>query len=96
MALIYRISCAPAVDKDVATRHLTVMVAGEPKGESVYNAGDTDLGEVSAEQGQSVVLTLVDRDDAGNSSEPAVIEFVAADTIPPQKPDFSVALVREE
>jgi hypothetical protein len=62
-----------------------------------YPATTVDLGELSFKQGDSVILSLVDVDDAGNASEPAVLAFVAKDTIPPQAPGgFSVALIREE
>jgi hypothetical protein len=41
-------------------------------------------------------MTLVDTDDAGNPSAPAVVEFVAMDTIPPAMPgSFGVTLVGE-
>lgn len=96
--LVYELTAAPVADKDVVKRVLTVMVDGAVRGEPVEFAPETvNFGEVSFEDGQSVVLTLVDMDDAGNSSEPATLEFVSADTIPPKAPgEFGVKLLREE
>jgi hypothetical protein len=98
MALVYTVSAAPVVDADVVARRLLVTVNGEKlSDEPVEFAGDaTSFGEVTVPQDSNVVLTLVDVDDAGNVSEPAVLEFVATDTIPPAKPgEFGVTLVRE-
>jgi hypothetical protein len=95
--LIYAISAAPPVDSDVVERQLTIDVGSETPKVVTFPSGATNLGEVQAEQGATVTLSLVDLDDAGNSSEPAVVEFVATDTIPPAQPgQFGVTLVREE
>lgn len=95
--LVYKVSVAPAVDADVVERRLTVVVNGlVVEGPKVFPASATDLGEVRAEQGASVLLTLVDVDDAGNRSEPASLEFVAEDTLPPAQPGaLGVTLVAE-
>jgi len=95
--LVYSVTAGPVVDNDVMSRRLTVTVNGEQISEPVdFDSSATSLGEIKVEQDSSVVLTLVDIDDAGNASEPAVLEFVATDTIPPAKPgEFGVALVRE-
>ena len=95
--LIYAISAAPPVDSDVVERQLTIDVGNETPQVVTFPANATNLGEVQAEQGATVTLSLVDLDDAGNPSEPAVVEFVATDTIPPAQPgQFGVTLVREE
>jgi len=95
--LIYAISAAPPVDSDVVERQLTIEVGTEAPKVVTFPSGATSLGEVQAEQGATVTLSLVDLDDAGNPSEPAVVEFVATDTIPPAQPgQFGVTLVREE
>jgi hypothetical protein len=95
--LIYSVSAAPAVDADVVSRRLTVTVNGEARESSDFSADATSFGELAVSDNDAVVLTLVDIDDAGNVSEPAVFEFVAVDTIPPAKPgEFGVSLVREE
>lgn len=95
--LVYSVSAAPAVDADVVSRRLTVTVNGEAREPSDFTADATSFGELAFADNDAVVLTLVDIDDAGNASEPAVFEFVAVDTIPPAKPgDFGVTLLREE
>lgn len=98
MALVYSVSAAPVVDADVVARRLTVTVNGELADAIPDFSADTTtfVEAVTVPQDANVVLTLVDVDDAGNVSEPAVLEFVATDTIPPAKPgEFSVTLVRE-
>jgi hypothetical protein len=94
--LVYAVSAAPPVDKDVVSRHLTVTVNGEARPKVDFGPDATDLGEFSAEEGDLVVVVLVDKDDAGNSSSPAEVSFTAADTLPPATPEFDVVLVREE
>jgi hypothetical protein len=95
MALVYSVTAGPAVDADVVRRRLSVTVNGETTS-TEWEASATSFGEVTVPQDSNVVLTLVDTDDAGNVSQPAVVEFVATDTIPPVKPgEFGVALVRE-
>ena len=96
--LVYKVSVGPVVDADVVERQLVVVLnGGSPDEFKTFPADTTDLGEVRAAQGDSVLLTLVDVDDAGNRSEPAVLEFVATDTLPPAQPgSFGVTLVKEE
>lgn len=84
--LTYTLTAAPVVDKDVVTRSLTVSVDGVSEEPRVYSADVVDFGTVTVPQDSNVVLTLVDTDDAGNSSVPAVVAFVAADTIAPAQP----------
>ena len=97
MALVYTVSAGPAVDADVTGRQLTVMVNGEVISTVELSGSATDLGEFKVEQNSNVSLSLVDIDDAGNRSQPAVLEFVATDTIPPAQPgSFGVTLAREE
>ena len=97
MALVYTVSAGPAVDADVTGRQLTVMVNGEVLSTVELSGSATDLGEFKVEQNSNVSLSLVDIDDAGNRSQPAVLEFVATDTIPPAQPgSFGVTLAREE
>lgn len=96
--LTYRVSVGPVVDADVVERQLVVAVDGVASVDEfkTFPADATNLGEVSVPQGASVLLTLVDVDDAGNRSEPAVLEFVAVDTLPPAQPgSFGVTLVSE-
>jgi hypothetical protein len=94
--LVYNVTAGVVVDKDVTERRLTVTVNDAPVSTKSYAADAVVFDEVGVNQGDKVVLTLVDVDDAGNVSEPAVCEFVGNDTIPPVKPgEFGVALVRE-
>jgi hypothetical protein len=97
--LVYKVSVGPVVDADVVERQLAVVVDGleQPESRKVFPASATDLGEIRVPQDASVELSLVDVDDAGNRSEPAVFEFVAVDTLPPAAPGaFGVTLVAEE
>jgi len=96
MALVYSITCDPASANDVMERRLTVKVNGEIKNQLTFDPYVGDLGEQVFLDGDNVVLMLVDVDDVGNISEPAELEFIAADTIAPEKPGFTVTLVREE
>lgn len=98
MALVYSVTSGPVVDQDVSERRLSITVNGETVEQArVFPSDTTSFGELSFAQGDNVVLTLVDVDDVGNVSQPAVLEFVASDTIPPSQPgEFGVSLVREE
>lgn len=97
MALVYAVTAGAPVDGDVVSRELTVVVGGEVVSTTAFGGGDTSLGEISVPQDAAVTLTLVDIDDAGNRSQPAVVEFAATDTIAPAQPgSFGVSLVREE
>ena len=95
--LVYNVTAGAVVDKDVTERRISVTVNDSPVSTKSYSADAVTFDELTVNQGDKVVVTLVDVDDAGNVSEPAVLEFVGNDTIPPVKPgEFGVALVREE
>ncbi|NDD84181.1 hypothetical protein EBZ38_07895 [bacterium] len=95
--LVYNVTAGQVVDSDVAERRLSVSVNGEVVKTTTHPSNTTSFGELSFADNDRVVLTLVDVDDAGNSSSPATYEFVALDTIPPATPgEFGVTLVREE
>jgi hypothetical protein len=96
--LVYSVSAAAPIDNDVVERRLTVDVVGSEPTTITFPGDATDLGEIKVEQGATVTLSLVDVDDAGNPSTPAVAgPFEAVDTIAPAKPgEFGVTLVREE
>jgi hypothetical protein len=94
--LSYKVSAGVPVDGDVVSRVVTVTVNGESKGSTSYAGDSVELGVISVPQDSNVVLTLVDVDDAGNSSEPATVTFVAVDTVAPTQPGFfGVTLVGE-
>jgi hypothetical protein len=84
--LSYTVTAALPVDADVVSRMLTIMVNGEDMGTVDVPVDSTELSVFSAPQDAEVTLTLVDVDDAGNKSEPAVYSFVATDTIAPAQP----------
>lgn len=97
--LTYRVSVGPVVDGDVVVRKLSVYLDGAetPREVREYEPSATDLGDLLVPQGASVVLSLVDVDDAGNQSEPATLEFAAVDTLPPAQPGMlGVTLVGEQ
>jgi len=97
MALVYAVTAGAPVDADVVSRELTAVVNGEVLFTQSLDGKATSLGEVKVPQDSSVTLTLVDIDDAGNRSQPAVVEFVATDTIAPVQPGaFGVTVLREE
>lgn len=94
--LTYAVSVGPVVDHDVMKRELSVVVNGLVVETTVFPASAVELGTVTVEQDSTVELMLVDVDDAGNRSEPAVLEFVAVDTLPPSQPGaLGVTLVSE-
>ena len=95
--LTYSVSAAAPVDGDVVARLLTFVVNGEYQGVTELPATASGvLKTFSVPQDAEVVLTLVDVDDAGNKSEPAVLTFVALDTIQPAQPgSFGVTLISE-
>ena len=96
-SLTYTISAGPVVDADVVSRVLTVVVAGEEPSERSFPGSAVEFGLLTVPQDSTVVLTLIDVDDAGNKSVPAVVEFVAADTLPPSQPGgLGVTLVSEK
>lgn len=97
MALVYAVTAGQPVDSDVVARELTVVVDGAVVSTESFNGDETDLGEIKVPQDSSVVLTLIDIDDANNRSQPATVEFKATDTIAPAAPgSFGVTLSREE
>ncbi len=96
MGLVYELTCSAPTDLDVVERRLTVTVNGNVVATDSYSNTVTVLGERTFAQGDNVTVSLVDVDDAGNVSEPAVIEFVANDTIAPSVPGLNIQLVREE
>lgn len=97
MALVYEITCGAPTDADVVERRLSVTVNGSLVTVDVHPGNAVHLGEKAFDQGDNVVLSLVDVDDVGNVSEPALVEFVAQDTVPPAMPSIlGAVLVREE
>lgn len=94
--LTYTVTAGPVTDADVVTRTVTVTINGETSDSRDYAADTLTFAPLVVSEGDNVVMTLVDTDNAGNPSAPAVVEFVAADTLPPSQPGgFGVTLVHE-
>lgn len=94
--LVYEVNVAPPVDGDVVTRRLTIKVNGEDGGTIDTPGSTVRFGGLKFDDGAEVELHLVDIDDAGNTSPPAIHRFTATDTIAPAIPGgFGVALVGE-
>ena len=94
--LTYAVSAAPVTEGDVVSRELSVVINGLEQPVVSFPGYAVDLGAFSVPQDSSVVLRLVDVDDAGNRSEPAELTFVALDTLPPSAPGaLGVSLVAE-
>lgn len=94
--MTYQVSAGTPVSGDVVSRFLTVVVNGVEYSSTEYVGPVTAFGSISVPQDSNVTVTLVDVDDAGNKSEPAVYTFVAADTVPPAQPGLlGVTLVGE-
>lgn len=94
--LTYTVTAGPATDSDVVSRTVTVSINGEAPDIQKYPANTLTFSPLVVSEGDNVVMTLVDTDNAGNPSAPAVVEFVAADTLPPSQPGgFGVTLVHE-
>lgn len=95
--LVYGISAGSAGANDVAERRLQITIDNVVVENRVYTGETVDLGELYVPQDSDVALSLVDVDDAGNMSPPAIYVFKATDTIAPPVPgSFGVNIVREE
>lgn len=93
--LTYSVVAAPASDSDVVERILTKTVNGESSSKS-YAGDASKFDDLTVTQGDLVILSLVDVDDAGNRSGAATLSFTAEDTIPPADPSgLGVTLVSE-
>lgn len=94
--LTYAVVAPEVVDGDVVKRELSVVVNGLVQSVVVYSPETVVFDDIEVPQDATVLLQLVDVDDAGNRSEPAELEFVAVDTLPPTMPGgLSVNLVSE-
>jgi len=88
----------PAVGApDVVSRQVIVTVgAADPV---IFDLSGSDLvtPELSGNDNDAVVGTLVDTDDAGNASPAREFSFVLVDTIaPPQPGEVGINVLREE
>jgi hypothetical protein len=82
---------------DVLTRRLSYSIGGADVVTVDMSPTDVLLPGLLGEDGDTLSVTLVDIDDAGNSSEPREQEFVLSDTIPPSQPgEIGVRVTGEE
>lgn len=91
-----RVAFPPVTDTDVEKREFSYAVDDlAPVAEEL--AKDVTTKEYVFGQGSTVVLSLVDIDDAGNRSPASTRTFVAVDTVPPAQPgEIGVEIVGEE
>lgn len=95
--LTYQVSAAASTASDAVSREVSLVINGAEPVVTVYAPTEVNLGSVTVPQDSEVVISVVDVDDAGNRSEPAVLSFTATDTLPPPAPgSVSVTLVSEE
>lgn len=95
--LVYGVTAGAAGAADVVERRLSITVNGEVVENRTYAGDIVDLGELKVVQDADVSLALVDVDDVGNVSPPAIYVFKATDTVAPPTPgSFGVNVVREE
>ena len=93
--ILFNVSLPPKAAPDVASREVTIKIGDA---EEVKSLGpDVELVEgLEGEQDLSVMVSLVDIDDAGNRSEASVAEAVLVDTVaPPQPGALGIVVVGE-
>jgi hypothetical protein len=84
--LIYSIKASKPVDTDVVGRRLQVFVNGVRVSVKTYPTDTENFDQIIVDHDDEVTISLYDIDRVGNVSEPAVLEFIAKDTISPEKP----------
>lgn len=85
------------IPHDVEIRRLSYSIAGAEVVTVDMAPTDVLLPDLAGEDGDTLSVTLIDIDDAGNSSEPRQQEFVLSDTIPPAMPgEIGVKITGEE
>jgi hypothetical protein len=95
--MVYGLTAGSAGAADVVERRLSVTVNSEVVENRTYAGDIVDLGELKVAQDADVSLALVDVDDVGNVSSPAIYVFKATDSIAPPVPgSFGVNILREE
>jgi len=95
--MVNGVTAGSAGASDVVERRLTVTVNSEVVENRTYAGDIVDLGELKVAQDADVSLALVDVDDVGNVSSPAIYVFKATDSIAPPVPgSFGVNIIREE
>lgn len=91
--LIYTLTATKPEDIDVVSRKLDVYVNGVRASSKTYDANTETFDSLVVSHNDQIKAYLYDIDHADNISEPAVLEFIAFDTIAPKKPkDFQYSL----
>lgn len=99
MGLVFRIELPQATSTpDVAGGRLSVKVGETTLPDELTAVGQTSSQEYTGADGAAVHAEFVFVDDAGNPSpEPAVLDTILADTIPPENPSaIGLTVLREE
>lgn len=95
--LIYEVHVSKILgSSDVVSRHLKTFVNGSEKGAVKLPRETVKIGGLAFHVGDNVRLELRDVDEAGNHSDPAIVDFVVHDTIAPAAPmGFGIKVVGE-
>lgn len=84
--LTFSVQLGPKLAQDVVSRELSVTVNESTETRTL--GPDESVAEgFSGEDNAAVHVELVDVDDAGNRSEPGVLDAVLTDTLPPPQPN---------
>jgi hypothetical protein len=84
--LIYNLTASKPEDADVVSRKLEIYVNGVRVSSKLYDANTESFDPLIVSHNDEVKGYLYDIDHVDNISEPAVVEFVAKDTVAPKKP----------
>ena len=84
--LVYSLTASKPEDADVVSRKLEIYVNGVRVSSKLYDANTEHFDPLVVSHNDEVKAYLYDIDHVDNVSEPAVIEFVAKDTVAPKKP----------
>ncbi len=84
--LVYSLTASKPEDADVVSRKLEIYVNGVRVSSKLYDANTISFDTIVVSHNDEVKAYLYDIDHVDNTSEPAVIEFTAKDTVAPKKP----------
>lgn len=84
--LVYSINIPISSSKDVVYRILSIHIGGVLKYRRSFPASTTNFGEFKFSHNDEVVVSVIDIDDANNSSTTLTRSFVAKDTVAPAAP----------
>ena len=84
--LVYGLTSEKPEDSDVVYRKLEVYINRVRLSSKLYDTNTEHFDPFVASHNDEVKVFLYDIDHVDNISEPAILEFIAKDTIPPGKP----------